>query len=66
MRNAYKILVGKPEGKRLLGMPKRRWEDNILMDLTEIGSGGKKWITLAQDVGQCLTIVNTLINLRVP
>jgi hypothetical protein len=48
-RNAYRILVGKPEGKRPLGRPRRRWEDNIRMDLGEIGWGGMDWIDLAQD-----------------
>jgi hypothetical protein len=51
-RNAYKILVGKPEGKRPLGRPRHRWEDNIRMDLTEIGWGGMDWIDLAQDRDQ--------------
>jgi hypothetical protein len=48
-RNAYRILVGKPEGKRPLGRPRRRWEDNIRMDLREIGWSGMDWIDLAQD-----------------
>jgi hypothetical protein len=48
-RNAYRILVGKPEGKRPLGRPRRRWEDNIRMDLIEIGWGGMDWIDVAQD-----------------
>jgi hypothetical protein len=48
-RNAYRILVGKPEGKRPLGRPGRRWEDNIKMGLREIGWGGMEWIDLAQD-----------------
>jgi hypothetical protein len=48
-RNAYSILVGKPEGKRPLGIPGHRWEDNIKMDLREIGWGGMDWIDLAQD-----------------
>jgi hypothetical protein len=48
-RNAYRILVGKPEGKRPLGRPKRRWEDNIKMNIREIGWGGMDWIDLAQD-----------------
>jgi hypothetical protein len=51
MRNAYKILVGKPEGKRLLGRPRCRREDNIKMDLRKIGFGGVDWICLAQDRG---------------
>jgi hypothetical protein len=65
-RNAYRILVGKPEGKRPLGRPRRRWEDNIRMDLREIGSGGMDWIDLAQDRDQWSTLVNTVMNLRVP
>jgi hypothetical protein len=48
-RGAYRILGGKPEGKRPLGRPRSRWEDNIKMDLREIGRGGKDWIDLAQD-----------------
>jgi hypothetical protein len=48
-RNAYRILVGKPEGKRPLGRPRRRWEDNIKLDLREMGRGGMDWIDLAQD-----------------
>jgi hypothetical protein len=51
-RNAYRILAGKPEGNRLLGRPKCRWEDNIRMDLREIGLGGMDWIDLAQDRDQ--------------
>jgi hypothetical protein len=51
-KNAYRILVGKPEGKRPLGRLRRRWEDNIRMDLGEIGWGGIDWIDLAQDRGQ--------------
>jgi hypothetical protein len=49
MRNAYRIVVGKPEGKRPLGRPTRRWEDNIKMDLREIGCSGMDWINLARD-----------------
>jgi hypothetical protein len=48
-KNAYRILVGKPERKRLLGRPKRRWEDNIAMNLREIGWDGMHWINMAQD-----------------
>jgi hypothetical protein len=51
-RNAYRILAGKPEGKRPLGRPRIRWEDNIRMDLREIGWGGMDWINLAQDMVQ--------------
>jgi hypothetical protein len=56
-RNAYRILVGKPEGKRPLGRPKRRWGDNIKMDLTEIGCDGVDWIDLAQDRDQWRVLV---------
>jgi hypothetical protein len=60
-RNAYRILVGKPEGKIPLGRPKRRWEDNIIMNPREIGWGGMDWI-----VDQWRTLSNTVMNLRVP
>jgi hypothetical protein len=65
-RNAYRILVGKPEGKRPLGRPRRRREDNIRMDLGEIGWGGMYWIDLAQDRDRWRALVNTVMNLRVP
>jgi hypothetical protein len=65
-RNAYRILVGKPDGKRPLGKPRRRWEDNIRMDLREIGWGGMDWINLAQDRDEWRASVNTVMNLRVP
>jgi hypothetical protein len=65
-RNAHRILVGKPEGKRPLGRPKRTWEDNIKMDLREIGWGGMDWIDLAHDGDQWRALVNTVMNLRVP
>jgi hypothetical protein len=65
-RNAYRILVGKPEGKRPLGNPRRRWEDNIKMDLREIGWGGMDWIDLAQDRDQWRAHVNTVMNFQVP
>jgi hypothetical protein len=64
-RNAHKILVGKPEEKRPLGRPKRRWVDNNKMDLGEIGRDGSDWIELAQDRDQWRALVNTLMNLRV-
>jgi hypothetical protein len=64
-RNAYRILVVKPEGKRPLGRPRRRWEDNIGIDLREIGWGDMDWINLAQDRDQWRAFVNTVINLRV-
>jgi hypothetical protein len=59
-------LVGKPEGKRPLGRFRRGWENNIKMDLREIGWGGMDWIDLAQDRDQCRALVNTVMNLRVP
>jgi hypothetical protein len=65
-RTAYRILVGKPEGKRPLGRPRRRWVDNIKMDLRETGWDGMDWIDLAQDRDQWRALVNTVINLRVP
>jgi hypothetical protein len=65
-RNAFKILVGKPEGKRPLGRLRRRWEDNIEVDLREIGWGGMDWIDLPQDRDQRRALVNTVMNLRVP
>jgi hypothetical protein len=65
-RNTYTILVGKPEGKRPLGKPRRRWDDNIKMDFSEIGWGGMDWIDLAQDRDQWRALVNTAMKLRVP
>jgi hypothetical protein len=65
-RNAYRILVRKPEGKRPLRRPKRRWVDNIKMYLIEIGWDGMGWIDLAQDRDQWRVLVNTVMNLRVP
>jgi hypothetical protein len=65
-RNAYRILVGKPEGKTLLGRPRRRWVDNIKMDLREIRWDGVDWIDMAQDMDQWRALVNTVLNLRVP
>jgi hypothetical protein len=65
-RNAYRILVGKPEGKRPLGRPRRIWVDNIKLHLREIGWDGMDWIDLAQDRGQWRALVNTVINLKVP
>jgi hypothetical protein len=66
MRNVYKILVGKPEGKNPLGKRRRKWEDNIRMDLTEIGWEVVGWIHLAQDRDQWQAVVNTVMNLSVP
>jgi hypothetical protein len=65
-RNAYRILVGKPEGKRPLGRPRRMLVDNIKMYLREIGWDGMDWIDLAQDRNQWRALVNTVMNLRVP
>jgi hypothetical protein len=65
-RCAYNILVGKSEGRRPLGKPRRGWEDNIKMDLREIGFGDVDWIHLAQDRDRWRVLVNTVISLRVP
>jgi hypothetical protein len=64
--NAYRILVGKSEGKRPLGRPRRRWVDNIKMDLGEMGWNGMDWIDLAQERDRWRAFVNTVMNLRVP
>jgi hypothetical protein len=65
-RNAYRILVGKPEGKIPLRKPKRRWVDNIKMNLRETKRGGINWIDVAQDRVQWRALVNTVMNLWVP
>jgi hypothetical protein len=65
-RNAYRILVGKPEGKRPVGRPRRRWLDNIKVDLREIEWDGVDWIDVAQDRDQWRPLVNTVLNLRIP
>jgi hypothetical protein len=65
-RNAYRILVRKPEGKGPLGRPRCTWENNIKMDLRELGWGGMDWIYVAQDSNQRRAPVNTVMNLRVP
>jgi hypothetical protein len=65
-RNAYRLLVGKPEGKRPLGRPRRRWVDNIRMDLGEVGWGYVDWIGLAQDRNRWRALVNLVLNLQVP
>jgi hypothetical protein len=65
-RSVYGVLVGRPEGKRPLGRPRRRWENNIKTDLREIAIDGANWIRLAQDKVQRRAFVNTVMNLRVP
>jgi hypothetical protein len=65
-RNAYRILVGKPEGKRPLGRPRCRWVDSFKMDLREMGWVGMDWIDLAQDRDHWRALVNRVLNLRVP
>ena len=64
-RGVYRVLVRKPEGKRPLGRPRRRWEDNIKMDLWEVGGGGD-WMQLAQDRDRWRALVNAVMNFRVP
>jgi hypothetical protein len=66
VRGAYNILVGRPEGRRPLGRPRRGWEDNIKMDLREIVFGDVDWINLVHDRDRCRDLVNTEMNLRVP
>jgi hypothetical protein len=63
-RKVYKVLVGKPEGKRPLGRPRRRWEDGIRMDLREIGLGGVDWLRLAQDRNRWRAVVSAVVNIR--
>ena len=65
-RGMYMVLVGKPEGKRPLRGPRYRWEDNIKMDLQEVGCGGMDWIKLAQDRARWQELVNVVTNLRAP
>ena len=65
-RGVYRVLVGKPEGKRPLCRPRRRWEDNIKMDLQELGCGFMGWIELVQDSGRRRALVNVVMNLRFP
>jgi hypothetical protein len=65
-RGVYRVLVGRPEGKRPLARPRRRWEDNIKMNFREIGIDGANWIQLAQDRVQWQAYVNTVMNLRIP
>ena len=65
-RGVYSVLVGKPEGKRPLGRPRQRWEDNIKMDLMEVGCGGLDWIEIDEDRDRWRDLVNEVMNLRVP
>jgi hypothetical protein len=65
-KGLYRILVGKPEGKRPLGKPRRRWEKNIKMNLQEVRSGGMDWIELALNRDRWWTLVNAVMNLWVP
>jgi len=65
-RGVYRVLVGKPDGKMTLGRLKPRWEDNIKMDLQEVGCGDMDWIELAQDRDRWRAFVNAVMNLRVP
>jgi hypothetical protein len=65
-RSAYKVLIGKPERRRPLGRPRRRWEDNMKVDFREVRWGDIDWIGLAQDRDRWRALVNTVMNLRVP
>jgi hypothetical protein len=65
-RGACRILVGKPEGRRPLGRPRHRWEENIKMDLQEVGWESVDWIVMTQDRDRWLAVVNVVMNLRVP
>jgi hypothetical protein len=65
-RGVYRVLVGKPDGKRPFGRLRLRWEDNIKMDPQEVGCGGMDWIELAQDRERWQTLVNVVMNLQVP
>ena len=65
-RDVYRVLVGKPEGRRPLGRPRRRWEDNIRMDLRVVGCGCVDWMELAQDRDRWRALVSAVMNLRVP
>ena len=64
-RGVYRVLVGRPEGKRLLGRLMHRWEDNIKMNLQEVGCGGMDWIELAEDRNRWWALVNAVMNIRV-
>ena len=63
-RGVHRVLVGKPEGKRPLGRPRRRWEDNIKTDLQEVGGGCRDWMELAQDRDRWRALVSTVMNFR--
>ena len=65
LRGAYRVLVGNPEGKRPVGRPRHRWEDNIKVDLQEVGCGGMDWIDLAPDRDRCRALVNAVMILRI-
>jgi len=65
-RGIYRVSVGKPEGKRLLGRSRHRWEDNVKMDLQEAGCGSMDWIEPAQDRDRWQALVNVVMNLQVP
>ena len=65
-RGVHRVLEGKPEGKRTLGRSRRRWEDNIKMDLQEVGGGCGDWMELTQDRDRRRALVSTMMNLRVP
>ena len=65
-RGVYRVLVGKPEGNRPLGRPRRRWKDNIKMDIQEVGCEGMDWIELAQDKDRWRALMFAVMNLRVP
>jgi len=66
MRGVCRVLVGTPEGKRPIGRHRNRWEDNIKMDLQEVGCGCMDWIDRAQDTDRCRALANSVMNLRVP
>ena len=65
-RGTYRVLVGKPDGKKPLGRPRCRWDDNIKMDLQEVGCGGMDWIKVAQDRDRWQELVNAAMDLQVP
>ena len=65
-RRAFKISIGKPTGKRFLGRPRRRWEDNIRIDLEEIGINTRNWVDSVQDKDYWRSLVNAALNLRIP